>query len=142
RVEERTNELSEALEAQRRAKQEAEAANLSKTRFLAGASHDLLQPLNAARLFSSALSAQGTLDEETRQLVERIDRALKNAEELLEGLLDTSRLDSGVLHPELSALSSARLAESLYEQFAPLAASRGLELRVHVPEMWLCSDRR
>lgn len=142
RVEERTNELSEALEAQRRAKQEAEAANLSKTRFLAGASHDLLQPLNAARLFSSALSAQGTLDEETRQLVERIDRALKNAEELLEGLLDTSRLDSGVLHPELSALSSARLAESLYEQFAPLAASRGLELRVHVPDMWLCSDRR
>ncbi len=142
RVEQRTNELSEALEAQRRAKQEAEAANLSKTRFLAGASHDLLQPLNAARLFSSALSAQAHGDAETRQLVERIDRALKNAEELLEGLLDTSRLDSGVLLPELSALSSARLAESLYEQFAPLAASRGLDLRVHVPDLWLCSDRR
>jgi len=142
RVAERTGELSVALEAQRRAKQEAEAANLSKTRFLAGASHDLLQPLNAARLFSSALSARAQEDPETRQLVERIDRALKNAEELLEGLLDTSKLDSGVLQPEFSAISALRLAESLHEQFAPLATARGLELRVHVPDIWLCSDRR
>ena len=142
RVRKRTGELTAAVEAQRAAKLEAEAANLSKTRFLAGASHDLLQPLNAARLFSSALAATPQPDTEARQLVERIDSALKNAEELLEGLLDTSRLDAGVLRPELAPVSAARLCQSLYEQFAPLATARGLELRVHTRDLWLHSDRR
>ena len=58
RVAQRTQELREALEAQRLAKQEAERANSSKTRFVAAASHDLLQPLNAARLFASALESR------------------------------------------------------------------------------------
>lgn len=142
RVRQRTGELTSAVEAQRAAKLEAEAANLSKTRFLAGASHDLLQPLNAARLFSSALAATPQPDPDARQLVERIDSALKNAEELLEGLLDTSRLDAGVLRPELAAVSAAWLCQSLHEQFAPLAAARGLELRVHARDVWLHSDRR
>lgn len=142
RVRERTSELSAALEAQRAAKLEAELANLSKTRFLAGASHDLLQPLNAARLFSAALLDMPSEDVDARQLAERIDSALKNAEELLESLLETSRLDSGVMQPEFTAVSAARLSQSLYEQFAPLAAARGLELRVHARELWLHSDRR
>ena len=143
RVHDRTEELSAALDAQRRAKQEAEAANLSKTRFLAAASHDLLQPLNAARLFSSALNTHPPSDPDVRQLAERIDSALKNAEELLDGLLDTSRLDSGALRPEPSDVSAARLCESLHEQFAPLAEARDLALRVHCDEsLWLHSDRR
>ncbi|MBB5207675.1 PAS domain-containing hybrid sensor histidine kinase/response regulator [Chiayiivirga flava] len=143
RVQDRTEELTAALDAQRRAKLEAEAANLSKTRFLAAASHDLLQPLNAARLFSSALNANPPDDPDTRQLAERIDSALKNAEELLDGLLDTSRLDSGALRPEPSDVSAARLCDSLQEQFAPLAEARGLALRVFCDEhLWLHSDRR
>ncbi|MCX7562302.1 PAS domain-containing hybrid sensor histidine kinase/response regulator [Xanthomonadaceae bacterium XH05] len=142
RVRQRTEELTAAVEAQRAAKLEAEAANLSKTRFLAGASHDLLQPLNAARLFSSALAATPQPDPDARQLVERIDSALKNAEELLEGLLDTSRLDAGVLRPELAAVSATRMCQSLQEQFAPLALARGLELRLHARDLWLHSDRR
>ena len=142
RVRQRTRELTAALEAQRAAKLEAEAANLSKTRFLAGASHDLLQPLNAARLFSSALGANPGEDPDSRQLVERIDSALKNAEELLEGLLDISRLDTGAMRAELAPASAAALAQTLYEQFAPLAAARGLELRVRMADVWLHSDRR
>jgi PAS domain S-box-containing protein len=141
RVAQRTRELSDALEAQRRAKQEAESANLSKTRFLAAASHDLLQPLNAARLFSSALNAQPPEEPQARQLAERIDSALRNAEELLDGLLDISRLDAGSLKPEPGAFPAARLCASLQEQFAPLAAARGLELRVRCAEVWLHSDR-
>ncbi len=142
RVRERTGALIEAVEAQRAAKLEAEVANLSKTRFLAGASHDLLQPLNAARLFSAALMDSPPETADARQLVGRIDSALKNAEELLGGLLEISRLDSGTLRPEFSAVSAARLSQSLHEQFAPLAAARGLELRVHAPDLWLHSDRR
>jgi PAS domain S-box-containing protein len=141
RVQLRTSELSAALEAQRRAKQEAESANLSKTRFLAAASHDLLQPLNAARLFSSALNAQPPQEPEARQLAERIDSALRNAEELLDGLLDISRLDAGSLKPVPGAFSAARLCSSLHEQFAPLAAARGLDLRVRCADVWLHSDR-
>ncbi|MEB2315678.1 MAG: PAS domain-containing hybrid sensor histidine kinase/response regulator [Xanthomonadaceae bacterium] len=142
RVRERTGELIEAVEAQRAAKLEAEVANLSKTRFLAGASHDLLQPLNAARLFSAALMEAPADAADARQMVDRIDSALKNAEDLLESLLEISRLDSGALRPELSAVSALRLSQSLHEQFAPLAAARGLELRVHAQDLWLHSDRR
>ena len=142
RVNERTRDLSEAIEALRAAKLEAEMANLSKTRFLAGASHDLLQPINAARLFSAALMEISQEPDPVRPLAERIDRALKNAEELLDSLLETSRLDSGEMRPEFSPVSAARLAHSLHEQFAPLAAARGLALRVHVPDLWLHSDRR
>lgn len=142
RVRERTGELIAAVEAQRAAKLEAEVANLSKTRFLAGASHDLLQPLNAARLFSASLMEAPADAADARQMVERIDSALKNAEELLESLLEISRLDSGVLQPEFSAVSATRLSQSLHEQFAPLAAARGLDLRVHAQDLWLHSDRR
>jgi PAS domain S-box-containing protein len=141
RVQQRTHELSEALDAQRRAKLEAESANLSKTRFLAAASHDLLQPLNAARLFSSALNAQPPQEPEARQLAERIDSALRSAEELLDGLLDVSRLDAGSLRPEPSSFPLSRLLASLHEQFAPLAAARGLELRVRGVDAWVHSDR-
>src|SRR5262249_1999546 len=72
RIAQRTHELREALKAQEQAKRQAEAANASKTRFLAAASHDLLQPLNAARLFTSALRHQPKLDSDSAQLAERI----------------------------------------------------------------------
>jgi PAS domain S-box-containing protein len=142
RVTQRTAELRSALEAQRAAKQEAEAANQSKTRFLAAASHDLLQPLNAARLFASALAAGHEDPAEMRTLAERIDGALRSAEELLDGLLDVSRLDSGALKPEPAPLDLCPLLRSLHEQFAPLAQSRSLALRLHCRgELVVVSDR-
>ncbi|HRP35619.1 MAG TPA: PAS-domain containing protein, partial [Gammaproteobacteria bacterium] len=112
RVQDRTRELSEVNRrlrseielrnrierALRDAKADAEAANLSKTRFLAAASHDLLQPLNAARLFTSALG-QGDHDARTLRAVDRIDSSLRAAEELLTALLDISKLDAGALEP-------------------------------------------
>lgn len=129
RVVQRTRELSEALVAQQQAKRQAENANESKTRFLAAASHDLLQPLNAARLFTSALHQQPGLDPESSQLAERIDTAFKSAEDLLEALLEASRLDAGKYQLDVADFALADIVEPLREQFALLAQARGLRLR-------------
>lgn len=142
RVTERTDELSRALTAEASAKQQAEAANQSKTRFLAAASHDLLQPLHAARLFASALRDHPIEDQAVRQLSERVDSSLRAAEELLDGLLDLSRLDTGRLQADLRDIAAADLLVSLQDQFAPLAASRGIELRIHDTSLNVHSDRR
>ena len=130
RVAHRTRELSASLEAQRLAKQEAEAANMSKTRFFAAASHDLLQPLNAARLFVSALESQARALPEFQELASRIDDSMRAAEELLNDLLDSARLDSGALKPDISSFPIVDLLEELHRQYAPLAQARNLRLRV------------
>jgi len=130
RVAHRTRELSASLEAQRQAKQEAEAANTSKTRFFAAASHDLLQPLNAARLFVSALESQARGHPEFQELASRIDDSMRAAEELLNDLLDIARLDSGVLKPDVSSFPISDLLEELRRQYAPLAKARNLKLRI------------
>jgi PAS domain S-box-containing protein len=130
RVAHRTRELSASLEAQQLAKQEAEAANTSKTRFFAAASHDLLQPLNAARLFVSALESQARSHPEFQELASRIDDSMRAAEELLNDLLDSARLDSGALKPDISSFPISDLLEELHRQYAPLAQTRKLKLRI------------
>ncbi|WP_049621292.1 hybrid sensor histidine kinase/response regulator [Frateuria defendens] len=140
RVEQRTAELSEALVATAHARREAESANMSKTRFLAAASHDLLQPLNAARLFTSALRQYPGLDREAEQLAERIDASFRAAEDLLDGLLDVSRLDSGRYQPEPVAAALSELFDSLKAQFGVLAEQRGLRLRVMATRLAVRSD--
>jgi Na+/proline symporter/signal transduction histidine kinase len=140
RVEQRTAELSEALDATARAQREAESAMVSKTRFLAAASHDLLQPLNAARLFTSALRQQPALDEESSRLAERIDASFRAAEDLLDALLDVSRLDAGRYQPEYSDFALADLFDSLKAQFAVVAEQRGLRLSVVPTNLSIRSD--
>lgn len=141
RVIDRTDELQQALHRQRSAKQEAEHANASRNRLLAAASHDLLQPMNAARLFVSALRDHPRMDADAAELAERIDASLRAAEELLDGLLDLSRLESGVLQPDLRPVALAGLLDNLREQFQPLAERRGLRLRFRAPaRAWVRSD--
>ncbi|MGA7439514.1 MAG: PAS domain-containing hybrid sensor histidine kinase/response regulator [Luteibacter sp.] len=140
RVADRTAELSEALDATAIARREAEAANASKTRFLAAASHDLLQPLNAARLFTSALRQHPGLDGEATQLAERIDASFRAAEDLLDALLDVSRLDAGSYRPEVAPFALADLFDSLKQQFAVVAEQRGLTLHVVPTTMAVRSD--
>ncbi len=120
---------------------EAEAAQQSKTRFLAAISHDVLQPLNAARLFTSALRDSDEAGEQ-RHLAERIDASLRAAEELLDGLLDVSRLDAGGMRTEITDFDAIALLQELAAQYAPIAAGRGLDLRVHGKSMPVRSDRR
>jgi PAS domain S-box-containing protein len=141
RVEQRTRELSDALDAQRAAKLQAEAANIGKTRFVAAASHDLLQPLNAARLFVSALEARAAAHPEIVELTSRIDGSMRAAEELLKDLLDVAQLDIGVMRPDITTFSIAELLDDLRRQYAPLALSRRLRLEVVSCREAVRSDR-
>lgn len=140
RVDQRTSELSEALNSAAHARREAEMANASKTRFLAAASHDLLQPLNAARLFTAALRQHPGLDGEASLLAERIDASFRAAEDLLDALLDTSRLDAGSYRADISNVALSDLFESLKAQFAVIAQQRGLRLRVVPTKLAVRSD--
>jgi PAS domain S-box-containing protein len=141
RVAHRTRELSASLEAQRLAKQQAESAHMSKTRFFAAASHDLLQPLNAARLFVSALEVQARAHPDLQELASRIDASMRAAEDLLQDLLDIARLDSGVLKPDVTSFVVTDLLEELRRQYAPLAQARNLRLGVVPSRETVRSDR-
>ncbi|NVK43056.1 MAG: PAS-domain containing protein [Oceanospirillaceae bacterium] len=112
----------------RQAKADAEAANLGKTRFLAAASHDLLQPLNAARLFTSALDQQSH-DESTHQLVRNLDGSLRAAEELITAILDISKLDAGALEPNITDFPISQMLTNLSTEFTLLAGEKQLQLR-------------
>src|SRR5207302_777917 len=101
RVQERTEELTRLNSELGRAKAEAEQANISKTRFLAAASHDILQPLNAARLYVTSLVERQQSPSNDAQLVGNIDASLDAVEEIFNALLDISRLDSGAMKPEI-----------------------------------------
>lgn len=111
----------------REAKTEAENANLSKTKFLAAVSHDLLQPLNAAQLFAGALE-EHPMPAEGQELVTAIGRSLKDVESLLGTLVDISRLDAGVITPEISAFTMEDLLGNLAREYQQVAASKGLQL--------------
>ncbi len=145
RVEERTAELVRLNEELARAKAVAEQANLDKTRFIAAASHDILQPLNAARLFASALVekvANGQVTGLDPALVRNIDASLESVEEILSALLDISRLDAGALKPEIASFPIAEILEPLAREFAPAAQRKGLTLKVIPCTAWVRTDRR
>lgn len=111
----------------REAKREAEQANLSKTKFLAAVSHDLLQPLNAARLFTSALQEQREQAVSTA-LVRNISNSLDDVESLLGTLVDISKLDAGVIKPDIAPFAVSELLDNLAVEFRQAAASEGLSL--------------
>jgi signal transduction histidine kinase/CheY-like chemotaxis protein len=131
RVRDRTEELTRLNSELALAKSAAEDASISKTRFLAAASHDILQPLNAARLYVTSLVERQHSGEETR-LVENIDESLQAIEEILGALLDISRLDAGAMTTSISSFKMADLMRSLEIEFAPIARAKNLAL-VFVP---------
>ena len=140
RVHERTEELTRLNAALERAKGEADAANISKTKFLAAASHDILQPLNAARLYVTTLIERG--GREDRRLVDNIDASLEAVEEIFGALLDMSRLDTGALRPEFASFRIDELMRQIELEFAPLAVAKGLDLTFMPCSLVVRSDRR
>jgi len=126
--------LSEVVERRRiaaelqKSKVEAERANLSKTQFLADASHDLLQPLNAARLFVSAMQDRA-LPEGLPPMVGKVDQALSNVEDILNILLDISKLDAGKVPVNMRRVPLTAVMTSLHDEIAPLAERGGIEIR-------------
>ncbi|WP_367256383.1 NahK/ErcS family hybrid sensor histidine kinase/response regulator [Pseudomonas sp. stari2] len=141
RVSERTQELSQLNVALTEAKGNAEAANQSKTRFLAAVSHDLMQPLNAARLFSAALSHQDDgLSGEAQKLVQHLDSSLRSAEDLISDLLDISRLENGKINPDRKPFAVNELFDTLGAEFKVLAQEQGLNFRVRGSHLRIDSD--
>ncbi len=128
RVAERTAALMDLNEALRQAKAAADNANLSKTKFLAAASHDLLQPMNAAQVFAAAL-AERSLGERERHILGNLTTALEAVDDLLSSLLEISRLEAGVLNPDPRDFSIGGLLSMLSAEYEPLAAAKGLTLR-------------
>lgn len=123
-------EISEraAVEARLRdAKMDAERANLSKTKFLAAVSHDLLQPLNAARLFTSAL-LEHSFGPKAEGLVRSVSTSLDDVENLLGTLVDISKLDAGVIKPDIMAFDLRDLLNNIAREFRQMALAEGLTL--------------
>lgn len=141
RVRERTAEILRVNAALGVAKAKADEANLDKTRFLAAASHDILQPLNAARLYASSL-AERRLTESDLVAARNIDTSLASVEEILAALIDISRMDAGRLEPEISEFPLQDLFTYLKVEFEPSAEEKGLRLRVVSTSLWVRTDRR
>ncbi|AFL50724.1 Na+/proline symporter/signal transduction histidine kinase/ActR/RegA family two-component response regulator [Sinorhizobium fredii] len=145
-LERRVQERTQALE---QAKAEAERANIGKTRFLAAASHDLLQPLNAARLYLAALDeslrlkpdeAEKDLRTEERALAKNAAAALSSTERLLDELLDISSYDSGAVRAQPVDFSVGSLLAQLELEFSALARQRGLTLKVVASTRFVRTD--
>ena len=107
------------------AKKDAERANLSKTKFLAAASHDLLQPLNAARLFNGALMEKD-LALDNAHLAKSVGRSLEDVESLLETLVDISKLDAGVVTADATSFRVRDLLDSIANEYQQVAKNGGL----------------
>ena len=131
RVSERTRELSEA-------NRRLAEADRDKTRFLAAASHDLLQPLHAARLFTAALERD--VPERGKPLVGRVESAIVAAEDLLRALLDISKLDAGGVKPRPEPLAIGPFLTGLAESFRPMADTKGLALRLGAMPGYVMTD--
>ena len=138
RVRERTNELTRLNAELGRAKAEAEEANISKTRFLAAASHDILQPLNAARLYVTSLVERQGGGEDAR-LVGNVDASLEAVEEILGALLDISRLDTGAMRPEIRQLPHRRAAAPARGRIRAAGAREGARARHSCPARSRCA---
>ncbi|WP_159592176.1 PAS domain-containing hybrid sensor histidine kinase/response regulator [Chelativorans xinjiangense] len=140
RVASRTVELVRVNEELAQAQMLAEEANLSKTRFLAGAGHDILQPLNAARLYCAPLREK--LDrEDLRAVVDNIDSSLDSVETILGAVLDISRLDTGALKPAETVFRLDGLLRQIATDFQPLAAEKGLLLTIVPSSLTVKTDR-
>ena len=120
------------------ARHEAERANQSKTRFLAAASHDLLQPINAARLF--AASAQDAADTRKREVLGQIQASLNAAQALLEPLLDISKIDANAWDINERVFALAEVLDPLAQEFNAIASEVGLELRTVATACLVKSD--
>ena len=140
--------LSRELESRReielalkQAKQQADLANQSKTRFLAAASHDLRQPLNSAVLFLESI-AEEAMTESDRSLLQRARLALASLNNLLGTLLDVARLDSGGIEPRLDDFPVAALLDRLGPEFQAVARAAGIRLRISRSRAWVHTDLR
>lgn len=125
-------------------KDKAEIANRAKTRFLATASHDMRQPIHAMSLFVPAMKRMAQQDRlsvpSLLTIAERMQGALDVMGQLLNRLLDVSRLDAGAVRVHREDLELAPVLSEVVEAVAPQCDAKGLRLRVHDGGLWVYSD--
>lgn len=121
-------ERVEAMAELRRLNEEARKATEAKSRFLAAASHDIRQPVQSLFLFLSMLRGKSE-DPAAAKVVELMQQALDSLKQLLDGLLDVSRLEAGVITPQIGRVEMSELLDRLFEEYRPRAEERGLRLR-------------
>ena len=131
--------INEATHEMREKKEEAEKANFEKTRFLAAASHDLRQPMHAMGLFIGELSNRINTPEQ-RKIVEKVEESVEAMSGLLDSLLDISKLDAGVIVPQVQEFAIDILLNRLAQDFSPIALKRFITFRVHPIEETVLSD--
>jgi signal transduction histidine kinase len=131
-VHERTEEAHAQAE-------EARRANEGKTRFLATASHDLRQPLQAAAMFAEVLAVR-LEDHACAPVVSKLRQSLDATHQLLTTLLDVSSLEAGKIETQIGSFPLMPLIANLYDQMEPEASAKGLELRVVPTSAWVVSD--
>ena len=145
RVRERTEELIRLNLELARAKADAEDANISKSRFLAAASHDILQPLSAARLYATSLRERLTATatgQATMAIAANVDQALEAVEDILGALLEISQLDAGATKTEVTTCDIETIFRQLKMEFEPIARERGLRLTFVSSSLRVTSDRK
>jgi signal transduction histidine kinase len=131
--------IDEATREMREKKEEAEKANFDKTRFLAAASHDLRQPMHAMGLFMGELSNRINTPEQ-RKIVEKVEESVEAMSGLLDSLLDISKLDAGVIEPQVQEFTIDALLHRIVQDFSPIALKRNITFRVHPIDATVLSD--
>lgn len=141
RVIQRTKELESTNLALDEARKEAEQANDSKSKFLAAAGHDLMQPFNAASLFASLIKEKAP-NQDMTEMSQNLIQSLSSAEELLSTLLDMTRLDSGLLTTNIQHFKLSDLLTPLIKEFAIQAEQKALKLGYVPCSCYIQSDKK
>jgi len=139
RVEERTSDLVNLNEKLKLATEEADTANRSKTRFLAAAGHDILQPLNAARLYSSTL-LERLEKNDNQNLIQNVGKSLESVEDILGAILAISRLDTVRFEAQHTGFPLQSILDQLELEFRPVALEKKLKLKFYKSDDWVFSD--
>ena len=146
RVQERTSQLQTEIDGHQQAQndlvkaiKEADQANLSKTKFLAAVSHDLLQPLNAAQLFNSSISEK-VFNTELAPIVNSVDASLSDLENLICTLVDISKLDAGVVQADKSSFKLSDLLDNLANEYQQQANQYEVSLHYVTTDIIVHSD--
>ncbi|XOV80272.1 MAG: PAS-domain containing protein [Aestuariibacter sp.] len=141
RVGQRTQDLQDMNQKLDEARCQAEQANLNKTKYFAAVSHDLLQPFNAAMLFSSVLSEKVTSPEQ-QELTDNIHNSLENAETLLTSILELTKLDAGAVQPQVEEFMLSSLLNAVCNEFSLMCEDKGLAFEVQFDDVGIRSDKR
>jgi signal transduction histidine kinase len=142
RVLERTQKLAQTNDALAIARQKAEQAHIKKSQYLKACSHDLMQPIEAARLFTSALTDQNNLNEIQKRQVSNIDRSLKVASDLIADLGEIASIESGNIKPHFEAFALHDLLQDLTNEFSASTVEQKIEFRLVSTQAWVYSDKR